>query len=137
MSNAVAVKTTVVSYEGGSGYVDFAELTDVTGLMDGWDLEDVTSYGPSLGHERAAVLKAVTDLTLDVIFIPLEFEALWAIKSNKTLTDFKVTLPSAAGSGDFTFKALISNIEMNMEITNVLRAIMTLAVDEDGVSYAA
>lgn len=133
MSNAIAVKTTTVSYDPGTGFVDFAELTDVTGLMDGWDLEDVTSYGSSLGHERAAVLKAVTDLTLDVIFISSEFDTLWGIKDSRTLTDFKVMLPSSGGS--FTFQALISNIELSMEITNVLRSTMTLAVNEDGITF--
>lgn len=134
MSNAIAVKTTTVSYDNGSGFVDFAELTDVTGLMDGWDLEDVTSYGSSLGHERAAVLKAVTDITLDVIFIQEEFSTLWSVKNARTLIDFQVALPL---SGTFTFKALISNIEMNMEITNVLRSTMTLAINEDGVTFGA
>lgn len=133
MSNAIAVKTTTVAYDSGSGFVDFAELTDVTGLMDGWDLEDVTSYNSSLGHERAAVLKAVTDVTLDVIFISSEFDTLWTVKNNRTITDFKVTLPLS--SGTFTFKALVSNIEMNLEITNVLRSTMTLAIDQDGVTY--
>jgi len=132
MSNAIAVKTTTVSYDGGAGFVDFAELTDVAGLMDGWDLEDVTSYGASLGHERAAVLKSVTDLTLDVIYIELEFSNLWALKDARSLVYFEVALPS---SGSFTFGALISNIEMNLEITNVLRATMTLAINEDGVTF--
>lgn len=133
MSNAIAVKTTVVSYDAGSGFVDFAELTDVTGLTDGWDTEDVSSYGPSLGHERAKVMKAISDVSLDIIFIQSEFNTLQTMKDSPDVFDFKVILPATSGS--FTFAALVSNIEMNMEITNVLRAIITLAVDENGIIY--